>query len=426
MELSEQPLPGQQSKAGRLFNRNFVLLWQGQLISQLGNQVHYIATMLWIKHATESASIVGTLMMIASIPGIVLGPIGGAFADRHSRRLILVLSDAICGAAVLMLAAFMFLMPNATDALLIALFTVAVIRGTVASFFGPAISAAIPDLVPKERVGSANSLNQSSIQVSMFAGQGIGGVLFRLLGAPTLFLANGISYIIAAISEFFVTIPQTLPDKGDNLKTTMSQLWQDVVEGFRFVWARKGLRSLVISGTVLNFFTAPIGVLLPFYVEDHLKASSDWFGFILAAIGVGALLGYLLAGAVKLRGKQKSGVLIAMLIVESCMLASLGLLTTPTQATVVMFFFGVLNGIINISIMTTLQLTTPGEMRGRVFGLLATLAGGLMPIAMGLAGVIADLTGRNIPLIFLVCGLATALVSILVSFGKEFRSFLES
>ena len=408
----------------KLLNRNFFLLWQGQFVSQLGSQAFAIAMMFWIKHETGSATLMGMLMMASTIPSVLLGPVAGTFADHHSRKLIIVWCDILNGLAVLTLAGLLFLAPEKTDFAIVWLFVVSVFLMTVSTFFRPAISAAIPDLVPADKLTAANSMNQFSMQLSGFLGQGAGGVLYRVLGAPMLFLIDGVSYLFSAFSEAFITIPQTIPEKTKGIRASWERFKTDTIAGFRFVWDSSGLKSLFGVAAFLNFLLVPIMVLLPFFVEDFLHATPDWFGYMMAGFGVGAMIGYVAAGAIKVSGRPRAAVVISALIVMSALFMSIGFATGPKVALVLFVALGLTNGLVNINIATVIQITTPSEIRGRVMGLLGTIAGGLTPIAMGLSGVVADLVDQNIPLIIIVCGAASTALSIAIAFNRHFRQFL--
>lgn len=412
-------------RPSRLINRNFLLLWQGQLVSQLGNQAFSIAMVFWIKHATGSATLMGLLLMLSNLPGVLLGPIAGTFADWHSRRTIIILCDVLNGLAVLSLAVAMFFLPQAQGIILFWLFVVSVSVATVSTFFRPAISAAIPDLVPVEKVATANSLNQASVQVSTFFGQGLGGVLYRVLGAPVLFFVDGLTYLFSALSEVFIRIPQIIPDKKhDSWQKRLRDFSNDTWQGVRYVWDRPGMRNFFFAAAILNFFTTPLGVLLPFYVEDYLHAPVDWYGFLIAAFGAGALVGYVIAGAWKLPGQKRSITMMGMLVCVCVGSILLGLTRTPMIALTLSGIVGVMSGFININLATILQLSTPSEIRGRVFGFLSTISAGLIPVSMGLSGVVADLLNQNVPLIYVVSGSLAAFLSILLLLSQEFRQFL--
>ena len=202
------------------------------------------------------------------------------------------------------------------------------------------------------------------------------------------------------------------------------QLLADMREGLAFAWKNIGLRNLILLAAVLNFFFSPIGVLLPFLVEDYLHAPTDWFGYILGSLGAGALCGLLLVGLLKLNAGRRTAGVIAGVVVMSALFGGLGVVKTPVQAVVLAFLAGVLNSFVNISIGTILQLTTPSAMRGRVFGLLTTLSSGLMPISMGLTGIVVDLMNKNVPLLILLCGGISTVLCLLLALNKEFRSFL--
>lgn len=117
--------------------------------------------------------------------------------------------------------------------------------------------------------------------------------------------------------------------------------------------------------------------------------------------------------------------MIASLILMSVGFGGLGGVGVPIISLVIVLASGMLNGFFNINVITILQVTTPSELRGRVFGLLSTFAMGLAPIGLGLSGIVADLTNQNIPLIFITCGGILAALSILASISREFRNFLE-
>lgn len=410
----------------RLMNKDFFLLWQGQFVSRLGSQAFMIAMMFWLKHATGSASLMGTLMMVSMLPMVLLGPLGGTFADLHSRRKIIIASDVILGLLVTALAVLIFAAPGATGAIVTALMAVSVISGIISAFFMPAITAAIPSIVPTDKVAAANSLNEGAYQAATLVGQGVGGVLFRILGAPVLFLIDGLSFLYSAVSEAFISIPQTLPERKSAWREEMHRFAEDTRNGLRHVWSQAGLRSLFIASAFMNFFAVPYLVLFPFYVEDVLGMTPDWYGYLLAGYGAGGLAGYAVYGSIRVRPASRSALLITCLMVLSLCLAVLGLSRSPWLSLTLISFAGAASGMFNVAVITIIQLNTADEMRGRMFGLLHTLVGGLTPISMGLTGVVADLIHQNVTLVFVACGIALIAVSIIISLNRSFRGLLSA
>lgn len=412
--------------AKRLFNRNFVLLWQGQLVSQIGNQAHMIALMFWTLQATRSASLMGLLGMSAALPGVLLAPLGGAIADRHSRKGIIVAADLVRGIVVLSLAALLFTHGSQTQLIVAALFATAIVSGIMGAAFAPAVGAAIPDLVPAAQVQAANSLTQLSGQSSRFVGQAVGGVLFRALGAPLLFLVDGISFVLSAGSELFMRIPQRLPTARVELRAVARGYLSDTGEGLRWIWQRTGMRTFILTSTAINFLFMPIAVLLPFYVTDVLGKGAAWYGFLLAALSLGSIVGLILTGSIPLAGRGRARVLGAALFLTAVAMGGLGLVRLPVVALALMFAAGVLAAAINVTVMTLLQLATPQELRGRVMGLIMALAGGATPLGMAVGGVLGDLTGKAIPAIYVGVGAAAAVIAFGAFLVPAFRQFLAS
>jgi DHA3 family macrolide efflux protein-like MFS transporter len=416
-------IPPERPAPARLWNRSFFLLWQGQTVSQLGNQAFMIAITFWLKEATNSATLIGLLMTVSTLPGVLLAPFGGTYADRHSRIRILIVCDVVAGVLVLAQGLAMRQAWLSVHGLIVLLFFVAIFDGALRAFFMPAINSAIPDLVPAERLAAANSLNQFSIQTAVFAGQAIGGILFRLLGAPLLLIADGITFLFAAGSATFITDPFQAPPAVASGAPFRAFL-HETAEGLRWVWQREGMRDFVLVASLLNFFITPILVLFPFYVQDTLKAGAQWYGFLLAATSVGAVAGFLLAGVVHLRGAVRGWTLVALLVLGPVFLGAIGFVHVPWLAVVFSFLSGMAFGMINIYLLTLLQAATPPELRGRVLGLLGTLGGGLMPIGLALGGWLGDLTHHNIPLLFGGSAALSALVTLALATRKECRAFL--
>ncbi|NTW01641.1 MAG: MFS transporter, partial [Oscillochloris sp.] len=410
----------------RLWNKNYLLLWQGQFVSRIGDQLFEIALVLWIMHLTNSASIMGILLMVTSIPALLLAPLGGIVADRFSRRRTILLCDLIAGLVILALAAVTFFAPGQTFLQIVAVFVTAICLAFISSFFAPAISAAIPDLVPSERLSSAYAMGQFSQQISVFIGQGVGGTLFRILGGSLLFFINGFTFLFSAFSQLFIRIPQ--PSRKIEQQTGwgayLRSFWGDLLDGLNFIKGQHGLRDLVLATSVSSFFSAPLLLLLPFYVKEYLGLPEDWYGYLLATTGIGSILGYVLISIRPITGVPRMVVMLIAMFLESTLYAILVLTHRPAIALVLAFFVGALTALVTVNISTMVQLRTPAELRGRVGSLLSTISGVVTPIAFGLSGIVADATNRNLQLIYLSCSGVLACVVLLIAANPHIRAFL--
>lgn len=435
MEPSASPLPAPETTPdptqtpGRLWNRNFVLLWAGQTISQLGNPAFNIGAMFWLMEKTGSASLMGLVMTAASVPAIVLSPFGGTFADRHSRVRIMVWSDLISGIALLSFVAALRLRPDDTGLVIPLLFAIAVTLGIVRAFFGPAVSAIIPDLVPKEKLPAANSMTQLSVQASIFSGQAVGGILYKLFGAPLLFFIDGISYLIAGVCTLFIPrdprpVRAVAPAATEG--HPFRRFLAETGDGFRYVWAQKGQRDFLFTAALINFLATPGMVLFPFYVARYLKVGPQWYGFLISGLSVGVVVGFLGAGALRLTGTARAQGILVALVLYPILFGSLALWREPLMALATVFLGGLTTGFVNVYLITLVQASTPTELRGRVMAFLGLLTGGLMPLGMALGGFVGDLTNKNVPLVITVCAVLALLVVLLLGFRRSSREYLAS
>jgi DHA3 family macrolide efflux protein-like MFS transporter len=408
----------------RLLNRDFLLLWQGQFVSQVGNQAYVVAMMYWLMEASDSATLMGLIMMASILPGVVMGPFGGAVADRHSRKLIIVASDLMRGVSVLFVAIVMFSHPQATAGVLTILFAVSLLNGLIGATFQPAISAAIPDLVPANKVAAANSMNQFSVQTAILIGQASGGLLYRVFGAPILFVIDGVSYIVSALSESFIRIPtRESGDASDNVGS-FATYRADAIYGIRYVWRRVGMRGLLLVSAAINFLAMPVIVLLPFFVSRELLKGPEWYGFLLASMGAGSLFGYLIIGTIEISPVRRPSLVIGLLLAVGVSIALLGNVNSPWIAMSVLFSVGACAGAVNIIVVSLFQVTSPTEIRGRVMSLVISLSGAVSPLGMLLGGILADAMDKNISAIYIGCGISIVLVAIFSSRHAAIHNFL--
>jgi DHA3 family macrolide efflux protein-like MFS transporter len=415
---------GEEKPASLFGNRNFLLLWQGQAVSQLGNQAFGIAMGFWVLEATGSASLMGLLMATLNLPVVFLAPIGGALADRLSRIKILIACDSIAGLAMLV-QSFAMLSGRCSRPVQVALFFgVALTIGVVNSFFMPALGACIPDLVPAARLTAANSLNQFSVRTAMLIGQSVGGVLYHLIGAARLFLFDGVTFLFCAASESLVRLPPRPAGERLGFAASIRKFLGSIREGFAYVRRTPGMLNFILCPVAFNFFTMPVMAMLPFFVRYSLHAGAAWYGFLIAAISTGSLAGFLMAGTLRLAGAARGRFVMALLGVAPVPMAVAGFLHLPVAALAAAFVIGIMIGMINVNILTLLQTSTPREMRGRVMGLWTSLVTGLMPVGMAVGGIAGDLTGKNIPLIFSTCSALTLAIICAALSRRSTRQFL--
>jgi len=411
-------------RSGLFISRDFSLLFLGQTISQLGTQAYSIAMLYWLMERTGSASLMGFLMTASTLPGVFLGPFGGTFADRTSRIRIVLVCDLLAGSGIGVLTLALWLRPDATQVLIVLIFAVSILLGVIRSFFAPAISAVIPDLVPKGRLAAANSLSQFASQATVTVGQAIGGVLYQHLGAPLLFLVNSISYFIAGGASALIPRDERQRSAAPVDVHPFRHFLRETAEGLRWVWAQKGLRDFMLGVSLINFLGMPGTVLFPFYVKLYLHVRPQWYGFLLAAIGIGVVTGFVLAGTLRLTGRSRArGVMTAMVLYPVCF-GALALIRTAPLAVVALFAGGITLGVINVYLITLIQAGTPSEVRGRVMGLVGTLGGGLVPLGMTLGGIVGDLTNKNAPLVFAVSAGTALCVTLFMISSRSCREFL--
>jgi len=399
-------------KKGKLWNVNFILLWQGQFVSSLGDTAYSVALGFWVLAVTGSTALMGTLMATTTFTRVVVSPFAGVLVDRSDRKWMLVWTDAARGVVIVAVAAAAF--AGVLGVWMV--FAAGVVLGLGGAFFNPAVISALPDIVPKAKLVKANSLFHLIYTASGIPGYSVGGFLYALLGAPLLFLINGVSYLFSAATEVFIKVPKVQHAKQE------FRFVEDTKAGLSFTWRVRPLRYMLVVISVLNFFASMgIMLLLPLFERTpHLGPAR--YGLVLAGLTGGMFVGYILTSIIHVKPARRFLVFYVSSLITGVALAAFPLYLYVPLMFALGAVFGLFNAVLNALIMAVLQMTTPQNMRGKVFGLLGTLAGGLTPLAMALGGVLAEFI--SIRLLISVSFILTFLLFLPLAFSPAIRRYI--
>jgi MFS family permease len=401
--------------ARALRSRPFALLWTGQTISALGNGAFYTAIAWQVVLVTGSATAMGAVLVAEALPRLVFLLIGGVLADRLPRRLILFVSDGGRALAVGAIAALgLFGLLQLWYLVVLALFF-----GLADAFFYPAYQAIPTQLVEIEALPSANALTASGRQISQLVGPAIGAACIALAGPPAAFTFDGVTFFVSALCLLFVRVPRAVGTTTDQRPSML----RDVRDGLSYVLRSSWLWVTIVIASLLNVGVTPFQVVLPKLVRDVYHTSVWLLGAALAVNAAGSLLATIAIGQIHRphrRGLIAYGGVIASSLGLAAfgvppLLVSLGLPVPPGSDIAAALggaaVFGAGIGAFSIIWDTVLQELIPIEMLGRVTSLDFLGSFALMPVGLGLAGVLADRIGAA--QVFLAGGALSMLLALL-------------
>jgi len=400
-----------------LQNRNFLVLWSGQVFSQLADKVYLVLMIAIIGSQFQApgqsiSGWVSAVMVAFTIPAVLFGSLAGVYVDRWSKRRVLVLTNLLRGGLVMALPVLLWIsqdwgavrqIPIGFGLLLVVTFAVS----TLTQFFAPAEQAMIPLLVKTRRLLSANSLYTTTMMASVIIGFAIGEPLLTL--ADTLLksvdggagwgksLLVGAGYLIAGLLLLLVnTSKDTLPEHEP------PHPWDDIKDGVRYLGKNSAVRNAIIQLVLLFAVFAALAVLAVRLAEVIPELKSSQFGFLLAAAGVGMAVGAGVIGQFGARLERRSLSLVGSLGMAA-MLAGMALMTQQLWATLVLIaILGFFAALIGIPMQTTIQERTPAAMRGKVFGLQNNVVNIALSLPLALASVAESWLG--LPLVLTILG----------------------
>jgi len=396
----------------------FFTIWTGQAFSLLGSQLVSFAVIWWLTQTTGSATVLATASLVGLLPQVILGPISGTLVDRWSRRLTMIVADGLIALATIVLA-ILFALGHVQIWQVYALLFV---RSVCGGFHWPAMQASTSLMVPKEHLSRIQGLNQMLQGGMSIASAPLGALLLAWLPMEGILAIDVFTAMLAIIPLFFLQVPQ--PERRDLQPEAQgkSSVWQDFRAGLRYVWGWPGLMLIGIMATVINFLLTPAFSLLPILVTRHFNGQALQLATLESFSGIGFIVGGLILSA---WGGFKRRILTSLLGLIATGLGCLvmGLLPTSAFAFAVatILYLGIVNPIVNGPLMAAVQAAVAPEMQGRVFTLIGTMAAGMSPIGLIIAGPIADKLG--VQTWFLIGGIVTVLMGIISPFIPAIMHF---
>jgi len=381
--MTFRPLAGAKHTLRTLRYRNYRLFFGGQGISLIGTWMQRIA-MSWLAYRlTNSVFLLGIVGFLGQIPTFVLSPLAGVLADRWNRRQVLVITQILSMVQALVLAVLVL-----TGTVQIwHVMVLAVFLGLINALDVPARQAFVVEMIEKrEDLVNAIALNSALFNGARLLGPSIAGVLIAAVGEGWCFLLNGLSYIAVIAALVAMRI---LPRKADGNRGNMLH---GIREGFAYAIGLAPIRSVLLLLSLISLVGMPYTILMPVFARDILGGGPHTLGFLMGAMGLGALVGALyLASRRSVLGVERNIPVAAAVFGIGLIGVSLSRVLAVSLALMMVTGFGMM--VQMASSNTLLQTIVDDDKRGRVMSLYAMAFMGVAPFGSLLGGAVADKIG---------------------------------
>jgi MFS family permease len=361
-----------------LRNRDYVILLTGQIVSTLGTSMSAVTLPLLILVLTGSPAQAGIAGFLETLPFLILSLPAGALVDRWNRKLVMILCDLGRGKAFLAIP-----VADALGHLSIALIYVAVtVHGILFTFFNLSEVAALPQVVTKEQLPGASSLNQAGETAAFVAGPPLGGLLFQV-GRTIPFLADAISYLVSVASLLLIRV------RFQQERTAVRRkLAVEIMEGLQWLWGNPLIRFMAFLTGGLNLVFSGL-ILAVIVLARQQNATPSVIGVMFAISSVGGIVGSLLGPSIQRRFTFGQAI-IGLVWLQALVMPLLAVAPNP-------FLIGVIDAVIflagpayNVVQFSYRLALIPDELQGRVNSSFRLLAFGFQPIGAGVTGFLIE------------------------------------
>jgi MFS family permease len=365
-----------------LSNRNYRFYYAGQSLSMIGTWMQSV-TQSWLVYAwTHSGVDVGLLVALQTLPILLLGPLGGTIADRYGKYRILFWTQAAAGVQALILAG----LDLSGNLHIWVLYLMAVVLGLVNMVDNPTRQTFIVEMVGRDELANAVTLNSVMVNMARAIGPAVAGVLIASVGSGWCFLVNGVSFAFVLLSLHMMDTSKLTP------APRAARLRGQLREGFRYVGSTPLLRDALIMMAVIGCLTYEFQTTLPLMAGGPFHGDSRTYGFLTACMGAGAVVGGLIAAGRPGRGMRR---LVATAVLFGAAVLAASLAPTLWAEEVLLLLVGGASVTFLARGNATLQLSAEPSMRGRVMSLWSVAFLGSTPVGGPLVGLVGNSLGAR-------------------------------
>ena len=366
----------------KLWNKDFILLLQGNAVSTIGDLMYSVAIGYWVYEQTGSSGLMGIMSAISMFVTMILSPFSGSIVDKCNRKWVLVGMDIMQGVIMLGMGLLAYLDKLNIPGVLLAAFLAAL--GSV--FYSPAASTLMIDIIPHDDMTRGQSIFSGSNALINMVGTAFSGVMVAFFGVPLIVIINGLSNLYSAVSELFIHVPRTVQQ---GTKVSVKSILRDSKEAVRMIFSDKCLRLFVPCALILNLLAAgPLTLVLPFSMEKGF--SVEQYGYLMSVWTVASLACVVILGAVKLKPKARFWVMALSFSGSGVFLIAAYLSLRFVPMCCLVFIGAFLNCAGNTVFNASMMLALPEENRGAILGFIQSASVGGTALSAVIYGVLGD------------------------------------
>lgn len=416
----------------KLFNRNFTLLLLGQVFSLIGNYTLKFALSMYVLERTGSAAIFAGLLAVATVPQVLLAPIGGLLADRLNRRNMMVALDALSGTAVFLTflgsgglhetGGFHVMSQEGPSLLLISILQV--VLGILGAFESPTVQACVPQMQTGENLLKGNAAVSQIQAVAGLVTPFLGSLFYTAFGIRSVLAVCAACFFLTALLECFIRLSHQKRPGGQKIRQILRQ---DLGESMDFLLKKRPeVFRLLLLAALASFFVVGTAVVgLPFLVRNVLGLSANHYGAAESLMGgasvAGALAVGMLAGRLREKGLQSLLIAVGAVLIPAGA-AFLLPLSTGVRYLILLVCFCISQAVcsmFSILALSMIQESTPEHLTGKIMACVIALSTCAQPVGQVVYGLLFDLSAGSTWLVLL----PTA--AVLIALGGLSAGFLQ-